>query len=268
MDFFGFALPALLWWLLRVLVLVCLIHAAMHRQWLWVAFLAIGLLFNGGILTAVFYTFFYLLPSLQGSGTRARRTVKNTVQAGIEAAKTLDTRIKEARAALERSDTLTHRTTLANLLARDGQTEEAQLTLQPLLTGIYCDDPMVLLTAAQLDLAQGHPAKAEEKLTRVELQTSASTKVQALLLLARAQTEQGRPAEADSSYREAVRVTTTEEPRARYAQFLLEQGRQDEAGAVLDKLLQIENEATPLYRKQEREWFELAGRLRKRLRQK
>lgn len=59
---------------------------------------------------------------------------------------------------------------------------------------------------------------------------------------------------------------TTEEPRARHAAYLLRQGRPEEAHAVLDALAKTERQASPLYRKQEREWFALAAELRRQLR--
>ncbi|WP_261663752.1 tetratricopeptide repeat protein [Deinococcus sp. Marseille-Q6407] len=270
MDFSStgaFGLPSFLWNIVLFLNVICLVHALITRNWLWAAFLAFGVFVSqGGLFVTLFYLFTELLPALQGSGTRTRRAVRQTMQNGVEAVKPLETKITEAQQALTRSDTLAHRSQLAHLLTRAGRLDEAQATLQPLLDGLYRDDPVVLLAAAQLDLAQGQPAQAEQKLTQVELQTSAATRTQALTLLAEAQTQQGNVSGAEASYQEAMQAATTEEPRARYAEFLLQQGRPEEAQAVVDRLLQIENEATPLYRRQEREWFELAGRLRRQLR--
>lgn len=262
----GLGLPALALWLFRLFNFIFLIHAISRRDWLWAVFLGLGFFLGGGLFTTIFYGFLVFLPSVQGGGARARRAVTGAVQSGVEAVKPLNTKITEAQQALERSDTLSHRTELAHLLTRARRLDEAQATLQPLLTGIYCDDPGVLLTSARLDLAQGQPDKAARKLSRVELQTSAATRVQTLTLLAEAQAAQGDLSAAEASYQQAIQGATTEEPRTRYAEFLLQSGRREEAQGVLDRLLQIENEATPLYRRQEREWFELAGRLRRQLR--
>ncbi|MFC6617364.1 tetratricopeptide repeat protein [Deinococcus radiophilus] len=259
-------LPNIVWMLIRILNIAFLIHALMRRDWLWAAFLAFGVFTGGGIFVTLFYAFTVFGPAMQGSGTRTRQAVRQTVKTTAEAVKTLDTRIQEAQQVLGRSDTLANRTQLANLYTRAKRLDDAQATLQPLLSGIYQDDPVVLLTSAELDLAQGHPAQAEAKLTQVELQTSASTKTRALTLLAAAQTQQGNATGAEATYQEAMQTATTEEPRVRYAEFLMDQGRTEDAQRVLERLLQVENEATPLYRRQEREWFELAGRLRRQLR--
>lgn len=259
-------LPNIVWLLVRVLNFIFMLHALMRRDWFWAAFLALGVFLGGGIFVTLFYGFSVFFPSMRGSGTRTRRAVQHTVQTGVEAVKPLETKIAEAQAALDRSDTLANRSSLAHLLTRAGRLDEAQATLHPLLTGIYRDDPVVLLTSAQLDLAQGQPAVAESKLSQVELQTSAATRTQALTLLAEAQAQQGNVEGAEARYQEAMHAATTEEPRARYAEFLLKQGRTEQAQEVLSRLLQIENEATPLYRRQEREWFELAAKLRRQLR--
>lgn len=251
-------------WLLglfSILNIVCLVHAVVTRQGaLWIVFLALNL-FLGGFIATLFYTFMVLVPSLQGS----RRAATQAVQRGVEAIKPLDVRVREAQQALAESDTLDRRAELANLQARAGRPEEAQATLAPLLSGIYADDPVVLLSAAQLDLAQGNPAGAEARLSRVDLRTSAATRTRTLTLLALAQEQQGEP-QADATYREASVGATTEEPRARHAAYLLRQGRPEEAQAVLDALAKTERQASPLYRKQEREWFALAAELRRQLR--
>ncbi|GBF07801.1 hypothetical protein DAERI_170060 [Deinococcus aerius] len=251
--------------LMRGLVLLCFIHALVTRQdlyWLFILGLAV---FFGGIFStvgALIYAFTVFFPWLRGSGRGAARAIGR----GVEAIKPLDTRIREAQERLTESDTLANRTDLAALQARAGRPEEAQSTLQPLLSGIYADDPVVLLTSAELELARGNAAAAESLLSRVDLRTSAATRTRTLTLLAQAQDAQGKPQEADATYREAMTAATTEEPRARYAAFLLKQGRRQEAQALLDALAKTEQRATGLYRRQEREWFQMAAGLRRELR--
>lgn len=251
--------------LIRGLAVVGLVHAIMTRQPIfWMFLLAFGALFGSlfGMIGAVLYSVLVFFPWLRGRG----RVAGQAVARGVEAIKPLDTRIREAQERLEESDTLSNRTDLAALQARAGRPEEAQATLAPLLGGLYADDPVVLLTSAELDLARGNAAAAEGLLNRVDLRTSAATRTRTLTLLAQAQDAQGKREEADATYREAMTAATTEEPRARYAAFLLKQGRRDEAGALLDALAKTEQRATSLYRRQEREWFQMAAGLRRELR--
>lgn len=262
MDSLNALLPYL-FQLMRVLAIACFVHALVTKQDMyWLVMLGLGALFGSffGMAFTLIYAFQVFFPWLRGRGRAAGQTVAR----GVEAIKPLDTRIREAQALLEESDTLQRRTDLADLQARAGRLDEAQATLQPLLTGIYSDDPLVLLTSGQLDLARHLPAEAEAKLRQVDLKTSATTRTRALTLLAYAQAQQQNP-EADATYREAMLGATTEEPRVRYAAYLLEKGRTDEARALLDAMQKAEQKATGLYRKQEREWFALAAGLRKQL---
>ncbi|MDL2343910.1 hypothetical protein QOL99_07075 [Deinococcus sp. MIMF12] len=250
---------------IRGLAVVGLVHALMTRQPIfWMFLLAFGALFGSlfGMLGAVLYTFMVFVPWLRGRGQVAGKVVAR----GVEAIKPLDTRIREAQARVEESDTLAHRAELAGLQARAGRPDDAQSTLAPLLGGIYADDPVVLLTSAELELAREKPAAAETLLERVDLRTSAATRTRTLTLLAQAQAAQGKVEGADATYREAMTAATTEEPRARYAAFLLQQGRRDEAAALLSAMEKTERRATPLYKRQEREWFQLAAGLRRDLR--
>lgn len=251
----------------RVLAVIGLVHAITTRQPVfWLFLLAFGALFGSlyGLLGSVVYLVLVFVPWLRGRG----RVAGQAVARGVEAIKPLDTRIREAQARLVESDTLAHRTDLAALQARAGRPEEAQATLAPLLSGLYADDPVVLLTSAELNLARGQAQSAEQLLNRVDLRTSAATRTRTLTLLAQAQETQGKVPEADATYREAMTAATTEEPRARYAAFLTRQGRRDEARALLDALARTEQRATPLYRRQEREWFQLAAGLRRDVRER
>ncbi|MFC4427957.1 hypothetical protein [Deinococcus navajonensis] len=255
-----FAQAPWLFTLFYLLNILCLVHAvATRRGAMWIVFLGLNLLLGGFIATLVYF-FVELLPALRGSGKAAGAAV----QRGVEAIKPLDTRIREARARLEESDTLQHRAELAALLARAGQHAEAQAVLDPLLRGIYADDPVVLLTSAELDLQRGQPAAAEAKLSRVDLRTSAATRTRSLTLLAQAQEAQGKT-EVDQTYQQALQGATTEEPRVRYAAYLIRTGRKEEARPLLEALAKTEQRATNLYRRQEREWFAMAAGLRREL---
>lgn len=249
--------------LMRGLAVVCLIHALVTRQEIyWIVMLIFGALLGSyfGLAFTLIYAFTVFFPSLRGSGRAAGQAVAR----GVDALKPLDVRIRDAQEALAESDTLQNRADLANLQARAGKPDDAQATLQPLLSGIYADDPLVLLTSAQLDLSRHDPAAAEAKLNMVDLKTSAATRTRTLTLLAYAQEVQGK-AEADATYQQAMLAATTEEPRARYAAYLLRQGKPEAAKTLLDAIAKAEAKATPLYRRQEREWFNMAQGLRKEL---
>ncbi|WP_293913337.1 hypothetical protein [Deinococcus sp.] len=258
MNLFGFLgqYPWLVY-LSGALQVIFLIHVVVtRRNFYWIFILLIG-----SYLAVLAYLFIEVLPNLRGN---ARRVGAN-LQPALENLRPLETRIRDARERIEESDTLSNRTDLAALLARAGREAEAQDALQPLLSGIYADDPLVLLTSAELALARRDPASAAALLGRVDLKTSASIRTRTLTLLAGAQAEQTQVGEADATYQAALMGATSEEPRVRYAQFLMAQNRPDEARAQLGTLARTEKRAGGLYRSQEREWFQLAGKLRREL---
>ncbi|GHF47465.1 hypothetical protein HNQ07_002782 [Deinococcus metalli] len=263
MDVLAPYLPTL-YLIVRGLAVLCLIHAIATRQQPYLMIMlglgaVLGSLF--GLAFTVYYAFAVLFPAMRGGSRAAGRAVAR----GVDALKPLDLRIRDAQAELAESDTLQNRADLAALQARAGRQDDAQATLEPLLRGLYADDPVVLLTSAELDLARQHPADAEAKLNKVDLKTSAATRTRTLTLLAQAQEAQGKP-DADATFQQAMVAATTEEPRARYAAFLVRQGRGGEARAVLEQMAKTESRATALYRRQEREWFQMAAGLRRDLR--
>ena len=237
------------------LQLIFLIHAvATRRNFYW-----FFILFFGSYFGVLAYFFIEILPGLRGNARR----VGGSLQPAFENLRPLETRIRESREELSESDTLQRRSELAALLSRAGRQGEAQSVLQPLLNGIYADDPLVLLASAELATARRDPASAAAFLKQVNLKTSASVRTRTLTLLAGAQAEQGQNTEAEATYQQALTGATTEEARVRYTEFLIAQGRREDAAAQLAILERTEKRASRLYQGQEREWFALAGRLRR-----
>ncbi|AZI41902.1 hypothetical protein EHF33_03335 [Deinococcus psychrotolerans] len=258
MNLFGF-LGHYPWlgYLSGALQLIFLVHAITTRRPTYWFFI---LLF-GSYIGVLAYLFLEVLPGMRGNARR----VSSTLQPALENLRPLESRIREVRERTEESDTLQNRADLAALLARAGREDEAQGVLEPLLTGIYADDPLVLLTSAELSMARCDPAAAAAHLKRVDLKTSASIRTRTLTLLAQAQAEQTLNSEAEATYQQALIGATSEEPRVRYAAFLIAQNRSADAKRELDIVAKTEQRASRLYKGQEREWFSMAGKLRREL---
>lgn len=256
-------LSVFLLWILSLsqgLAILFVIHAIITRQDLyWIIMLGISAFF-GGFLSPIFvaiYAYMAFLPWLRNRSQQAGQAVQRT----YETMRPLDIQISEAQELLADSDTLEHRTKLAALQARAKELDDAQATLAPLLKGIYADDPLVLLTSAEIDFANLAYAEAERKLSQPDLQSSAATKTRALTLLARVQEAADSP-QTDQTYQQALHGANTEEPRVRYVSYLQDQGRFTEAAEILATINKTEQKASHLYRKQEREWFQMAQELR------
>lgn len=240
----------LLFYLSGALQIACIIHAALRRNFYWI-FILLFLSYLGVIL----YFFIEVLP-----GLRRPRVDLDPLR---EAFRSDSSRLNAARERLAESDTLTNRVALAALLRRAGDLEGAQAVLEPAAQGLYSDDPLLLVELADLALAQGQPQRSLELLAGIDVRRSAAVRTHVLVLRAGAHAALGQPEEAEAAYREAMTGAITEEPRLKYARFLLEQGRREEALAQLDALRRTWQRASALYRRQERPWFDQAEALRR-----
>lgn len=256
-------IPAPVLLLVSVLNFVYLLHALSRRDWFWACWLAIPIVLNStGILTVLFYTFSVALPAWNEHRGQARRRLHHAVSEAQETLKTTEMKIQEAEEALSASDTLQNRTWLAKLQVENGELDKAQATIEPLLHGVFSDDGEVLLAAASIDVARAQHREALEKLQHPNLDTAA-TRVQKMLLLAQVHEALSEPVLAEGQLRAALKVANGEEPRFKLAEFLHRNGKEEECQGILKLMLKLEVEASPLYRRQERPWFEAAARLRR-----
>ena len=237
--------------LVGLLQLGFIIHAITQRReffWIWV------ILFVPGLGAAIYF-FMEVLPTL-----RRRRLNLEPVRERLQGE---EGRIRARSERLAETDTFQNREALAAELTRAGRLSEAEATLQPLLSGIYREDPLLLTTLAELKYHQGQLEEARAYLEKVDAMRSQSMNARVKLLLAEVHTGLGDPAAAERAYQDAMHGAITEEPRVKYAAFLIAQGRQSEAAPLLAQLEKFRKNGTAMYRRQEQEWFRLADQLRK-----
>lgn len=233
-----------------LLQLGCIVHAVTQRReffWIWV------ILFVPGLGAAI-YVFMEVLPTLR------RRLNLGPVRERLQ---NQEARIRSKSEQLAETDTFQNREALAAELTRAGRLTEAEATLRPLLTGIYREDPVLLTTLGELKSRQGHYEEARTYLERVDAMRSQTLHARVKLLLAEVYTHLGDMVAAEQAYQDAMRGAITEEPRVKYAAFLIAQGRQAEAEPLLAQLEKFRQRGTAMYRRQEQEWFRMADQLRK-----
>lgn len=227
-----------------------IVHAlANRRQIFWVF-----LIFFIPIIGVAAYFFLEILP-----GLRLRRV---NLEPALEGLRSQDSRIKARRDALAELDTLQNRVALAAELSRANRYGEAEDVLAPAKVGIYKDDPSLLYQLADLAYRQGKYQEARGLLEQIDSMRSQALQSKAKVLLADTLVQLGEHERAERYYGEAMRTAISEEPRVKYAQFLLRQGRREEAGQLLAAVEKTYRRANNLYRSQEREWFRLAEQLR------
>lgn len=239
--------------IILVVQILCIIHVLTNRRELFWIFLILFLPAFGALI----YLFMEVLP-----GLRRRRLNLDPL---VERLQSSDARIKARREALDETDTLQNRVNLASELTRAGRLEEAEDILRPLLTGIYRDDPQLLYTLGELKYRQGQYEEARTLLEQVDAMRSQSLAARVKVLLAETYVRTGDTDKVDRYFQDAMRGATSEEPRARYAQYLVNAGRADEARDLLTQMEKTHRRANNLYRSQEREWFRLGEQLRQKL---
>ena len=243
MPFFGGGL------LLSLLITVALcIHVVRTNQQIFWIFVIVLL----GPIGWLIYLGAVILPEALG-GTRAKRM-------GMAARDALDpTReYRNARAAVADTATVHNRMRLAAAAAGLGKHAEAEQLYAEAAQGIHADDPALLLGRANALIELGRAAEAlplVDKLVDEQATRSPST----ALAQARVYEALGRYKEADAAYQWAAGRLPGLEALARYAAFLANTGRKDEAADNLAEIDRRIDRSNPQFRREGRPWRDLAA---------
>jgi hypothetical protein len=240
----------MLYLLIPLLQIVCVVHVVRTgRPWMWIYIL----LFLPG-LGVIAYAVVEILPGFFGS--RAARGLQS------QAISTLDPgrELRRRREALEEADTVDNRRLLAEALLAAGQHAQAMELYRGALTGIHADDPGMLLGLAQAAYGTGQYELALRTVLQLGEADPRYQPVEARLLHARILEALGRDDEAAQDYAALVTHATGEEVRCRYAMLLERHGDRSAAKALFEEILNRSRRAPRHYRRQEREWIDIARR--------
>ncbi|ATQ41787.1 tetratricopeptide repeat protein [Caulobacter mirabilis] len=229
-------------------VLMC-VHAVRTGRELYWLFIILALQPLGGIV----YFAIAVLPDLMG-GSTARRL-------GAAAKQALDPEreYREAKTASDDSPTAGNLMRHAAAAMGLSRFDEAERLYQQAARGIHEDDPALLLGRARALIELSRPGEALALLERLGEQGEAGRTPQAALAMGRAYHALGRTAEADTAYQWAAGRLPGLEGLARYAAFLAEVGRRDEAAEALAEIDKRAAKATAHFRKEARQWREFAA---------
>ena len=166
---------------------------------------------------------------------------------------------REATQAVGDAPTVTNRTRLAVAASGLGKHAEAERLYAEALQGLYADDPQMLLGRANALIELNRSAEALPLLESLGAQSPAARTPNVALAMGRAYHALGRQAEADTALRWAAAHLPGFEGMARYAVFLAQTGRKDEAR---DTLVEIDKRLAKThshFRKEARGWRDLAA---------
>jgi hypothetical protein len=166
---------------------------------------------------------------------------------------------REAGQAVDDTPTVANRARLAAAAAGLGKHAEAERLYAEALQGMYADDPQLLLGRANALIELDRAAEALPLLEGLSAQSPAARTPNVALAMGRAYQALGRHSEADTALRWAAAHLPGFEGMARYAVFLAETGRKDEAREALAEIEKRLAKTHSHFRKEARGWRDLAA---------
>ena len=148
----------------------------------------------------------------------------------------------------------------ADELVRLGRAKEALPIYQTCLTGVFQEDPKLLLGYARAQFESGEPAAARATLDDLIRKNPDFKSADGHLLYARAVEAEGDVEKALSEYATLSEYYPGAEAGVRYARVLNRLGKRSEAQQTLKALLDRAKFAPAHYRKAQREWLDEAHR--------
>ncbi|HEU4616400.1 MAG TPA: tetratricopeptide repeat protein [Gammaproteobacteria bacterium] len=219
------------------------------RDWRWVLLI----LFLPGLGVLV-YAAVEVLPSLGGSLT-ARRAVRR-VRAAVDPERDL----RRERLEWESNPTVETASRLADELTRAGRPLDAVRICTEARTGLFEDDPKLLLALARAEFAAAEFAAAIRTLDYLREKNPSFRSPEGHLLYARALEQSGATKRALEEYERVAAYFPGPEAKARYALLLKRSGSIERADELFGQILSDARVAPRHFRKSQREWIDLAKR--------
>lgn len=234
---------------MQIAAVVHLFRTGRDMRWLFLIILvpAVGCLA---------YFFVEVLPSLQQSpgARRALRAAKNAVDPNRG--------VREGSLNYERSQNIETAAKLADELTKAGRNQEAIRICEEARTGLFEDDPKILLALAQAQFAASDYRAAIATLDYLREKNPSFRSADGHLIYARALEESDATERALEEYAALVNYYPGAEARVRQAVLLKKLGRMGEARTLFDAVLNDARLAPKHFQRGQREWLDLATRER------
>ncbi len=239
---------------LKGLAIMHVLRTGRERWWI----LVIALLPVVGLLV---YTLFEVLPSLTQSltGRRAVRRVQSAVDPGRG--------VREARLEYERNANVDTAARLAQELTATGGCDEAIRICNAARTGLFEDDPKLLLALADAQFAANRHADVIATIEALRATNPGFHAPDGHLLHARALEASGSTARALEEYAALADYYPGAEARVRYAMLCRQTGDIAQARNLLAAILRDARLAPEHVRRSQREWLDIARHERAQLEQ-
>jgi hypothetical protein len=238
----------------QIALIVHAVRSGRSPYWIWILFLLPG-------IGSVAYIIMELLPELTGGhqARKAYRGVKKTLNPGA------DLRQRQSEYQMSGSiDAIRH---LAGELIAIGNYAEAIGHYKEALTGLYENDPDLLLGLAKAQFGNEEYEQSRRTLERLIETNPEFRSPDGHLLYARAVEQCGDLAHAETEYKTVAAYYAGAEAKIRFAVFLERIDKNDDALEAYEDIVKIAELAPRHYRKAQKRWISEArdgvSRLRK-----
>jgi hypothetical protein len=232
---------------LQVIAVVHLFRTGRDMRWLFLIILV-------PMIGCLAYFFIEVLPSFRSSPS-ARRALRRA-----RAAVDPNRGVREGSLDYERSQNIETACRLADELTKAGRHDEAIRICTEARTGLFEDDPKILLALGQAQFAAGDHAAAIATLDYLREKNPGFRSADGHLIYARSLEESGATERALEEYAALARYYPGAEARVRQALLMKKLGRTAEAGELFAAVLKDARIAPKHFRRSQREWIELAER--------
>lgn len=232
---------------LQIIAVVHLFRTGRNLTWLFLIILV-------PLIGSIAYFIVEVLPSLQNSpgARRALRRAKTAMDPGRE--------LREGSLNYERSQNIESAARLAGELTKAGQHAEAIRICTEARTGLFEDDPKILLALANAQFAADDYAAAIATLDYLREKNPGFRSADGHLVYARALEGNGATERAVEEYAALVNYYPGAEARVRQAMLYKKLGDRARAGELFAAILNDARLAPKHFQRDQREWIELAKR--------
>jgi hypothetical protein len=204
------------------------------------------------LLGSAIYFFAEIFPELGRAGA-SRRAIR-----GLRATLDPEGDLRKLENEMKVTGNVQSKQRYADELVRLGRAKEALEIYRTSLTGLFADDPKLLLGFAHAQFAAGEPAAARQTLDDLIAKNPEFKSPHGHLLYARALEGEGNTAKALEEFAALAEYFPGAEAGVRYAKLLSSAGQKSEARGILEALLERAKYAPDHYKKAQREWLDEA----------
>jgi hypothetical protein len=247
-------MPFIVYLISGAISLGCVVHCIKTgRNTIWVYVLVVLMTIVPVVGPAVYF-FAEILPGLLGSRTsqRALRGLRTTLDP--------EGNLRKLEHEMQVTGNVAAKQRYADELVRLGRASEALPIYRTCLTGMFAEDPKLLLGYARAQFESGDAAGARQTLDELIAKNPDFKSPDGHLLYARALEGEGNTEKALAEYATLAEYYPGAEAPVRYARLLTRSGQGPLARQTLKALLDRAGIAPAHYRKAQREWLDEAER--------